>query len=58
VAGGAVWRGAFVVVKQVNIDRAIGGKIVPKRRGVLETGVNEFESGIGRLEKRSIGRER
>ena len=47
-----------MVVKQVNVDNAIGSKIIPKRRGVLETGVNKFEGGIRGSEGRSNRRER
>ena len=42
VPGGAVRRGALVVVEQMDPDDAVGD-VVPERRGVLEAGVDEVD---------------
>ncbi len=46
VPGRAIWRGPFVVVEQVNLDRPIGCELVPDGRRILEARVDVVEPRI------------
>jgi len=45
MTGGAVGRITFLIVKQMDDDGPIGGKFIPKRRRVFETGVDKLQVG-------------
>ena len=44
MTGGAVGGVAFVVIIEVQEDGAVGIKLIPERRGVLEAGVDELQA--------------
>jgi hypothetical protein len=44
VPGGAIGRRSFVVVIQMDSDRAATGNLVPERRGILEVRINVLKA--------------
>ena len=52
----AVWRASLVIVQEVYAGRPVGSRLIPDRRGVFKSSVDEFQARRWRLGLTSIFR--